>query len=126
MPQPDEQQPTGLPEPGSPSDWLRYARSDLALAELVPPSNVLLETLCFHAQQVAEKALKAMLLHFTSQEPPFIHDIGHLLDDVRPHIMIPSRVEHGLRSTLSLHVIQRTWVKWMNRSGEKPCVLPAL
>jgi HEPN domain-containing protein len=53
-------QPT--PEPGSPADWLRYARSDLAVAQLSAPPTVLFETLCFHLQQAAEKALKAVLI----------------------------------------------------------------
>ncbi len=44
--------------PGSPLAWLRHARSDLHLAESPPPQGVLLETLCFHAQQTAEKAFQ--------------------------------------------------------------------
>jgi hypothetical protein len=51
-----------LPEPGSPADWLRYARSDLALARIERPAEVFLEMLCFHAQQAVEKSLKAVLL----------------------------------------------------------------
>ena len=54
-----------LPEtsaPGSPTDWLRHAYSDLALASITPSSQILLEQLCFHAQQAAEKALKAILV----------------------------------------------------------------
>jgi len=60
------------PEPGSPADWLRYAHSDLVLAETPPPTGVLLELLCYHAQQAAEKALKAALLHLTHAQlaPP--------------------------------------------------------
>jgi len=46
--------------PGSPSDWLRRARSDLALAKAPLPSGALYEDLCFHAQQAAEKAIKAV------------------------------------------------------------------
>ena len=51
-------------ELGSPEQWLAYARSDLILARREPEPGVLLETLCFHAQQAAEKALKAALTHF--------------------------------------------------------------
>ncbi len=47
-------------EPGSPADWLRHAASDLKLARIARPPEVLLEALCFHAQQAAEKALKAV------------------------------------------------------------------
>jgi len=66
------------PEPGSPADWLRYAHSDLVLAETPPPTGVLLELLCYHAQQAAEKALKAALLHLTREEPPYTHSLRRL------------------------------------------------
>ena len=48
--------------PGSAEDWLRYAKSDLELARIEKPEGVLLENLCFHAQQAAEKTLKAVLI----------------------------------------------------------------
>lgn len=47
---------------GSPSMWLAYARSDLALARVGPGAEVLAEALSFHAQQAAEKGLKAVLV----------------------------------------------------------------
>jgi HEPN domain-containing protein len=50
-------------QPGSPQHWLRYAQADLALARVELPPDGLYETLCFHAQQAAEKALKTVLLH---------------------------------------------------------------
>ena len=50
------------PIPGSPEDWLRYARSDLALAQQRQAPEILLATLCFHAQQAAEKSIKAVLV----------------------------------------------------------------
>lgn len=48
---------------GSPAEWLAYARSDLILARRGQEPGVLLETLCFHAQQAAEKSIKAVLVH---------------------------------------------------------------
>ena len=77
---------TDRPERGSPPDWLRYATSDLRMAEAPPPSGVLLETLAFHAQQAAEKALKAALLHLTGEEPPFTHSLTRLLNALAPHV----------------------------------------
>jgi len=63
---------------GSPSDWLRHARSDLALARLAAArEDVLPEQACFHAQQAAEKALKAVLRHAGIQFP-LVHDIETL------------------------------------------------
>ena len=63
-----------------PSAWLRYAASDLVAAGLRPPQGLLLETLAYHAQQAAEKALKAVLLHATREAPPRSHDIVLLCD----------------------------------------------
>ena len=50
------------PVPGSPEDWLRHANSDLEIARSAKSKRVLLEQLCFHAQQAAEKAIKAVLV----------------------------------------------------------------
>jgi len=44
------------------ASWLAYAESDLAVAGGVDRPGVLTETLCFHAQQAAEKAIKAVLV----------------------------------------------------------------
>jgi HEPN domain-containing protein len=50
------------PDPGTPSEWLDFARSDLDVARMAPAGRMLLDTLCFHAQQAAEKSVKAVLL----------------------------------------------------------------
>lgn len=65
----------------SPTAWLRHARSDLALAEAPPPEGVLLELLCYHAQQATEKALKAVILQLTRSEPAYSHSIRRLIRD---------------------------------------------
>jgi len=49
------------PDPNTPEAWLAYAHSDLALAAM-DISSVMRENLCFHAQQAAEKSLKAVLI----------------------------------------------------------------
>ena len=46
--------------PGSTEDWIQRARSSLALAKVPLPEGALYEDLCFHAQQAAEKAIKAV------------------------------------------------------------------
>ena len=69
------------PEPpavGSPHEWLRYARSDLAIAEQTPAGDVLPETLCFHAQQATEKAIKAVLVHHVVAFP-YTHSVEMLI-----------------------------------------------
>ncbi len=64
--------------PGSAEDWLRYARSDLALADTNATGGVLNESLCFHAQQAAEKSIKAVLI-LRGIEFPFTHNVAHLI-----------------------------------------------
>ena len=46
---------------GEPALWLRLADEDLAMAQLALDQGIYRQT-CFHAQQAAEKALKALLL----------------------------------------------------------------
>ena len=65
--------------PGSSADWLRYARADLALARVRLPQDGLYELLCLHAQQAAEKSLKAILVH-NGIEPPRTHMLAQLVD----------------------------------------------
>jgi len=79
--------------PGSPADWMVRARSDLAFARSPLPEGAVYEDLCFHAQQAAEKAIKAV---YRSRGRPFryTHDIEDLLDGLkREGVAIPSQVE---------------------------------
>ena len=64
-----------------PDAWIAMAREDLALAE-AKPARVSYRPLCFHAQQAAEKATKAVLIA-KSVQFPYIHDIGRLLELAR-------------------------------------------
>jgi len=66
-------------EPGSPGDWLRHARSDLERAAMRKTRAILYAHLCFHAQQAAEKALKAVLATHGLRVPK-THDIAYLMD----------------------------------------------
>jgi len=72
-------------DPGSPEEWLRYARSDLALARGPATRDVMLESLCFHAQQAAEKSLKAVLVK-TGVSFPKVHSIERLIDLLPPSV----------------------------------------
>jgi HEPN domain-containing protein len=85
-------------EPGSASDWLRHAESDLELSRMERPPKVLLEDLCFHTQQAAEKALKAVLV---SHEIPFpkTHNIRTLLDLLPLDVTPPSDVRNAASLT---------------------------
>ncbi len=62
--------------PEEPREWLNRAQSDLLLAK-TKKEGIYLEDLCFHAQQAAEKAIKALLIN-RGIEFPYIHDIGGL------------------------------------------------
>lgn len=79
---------------GSPNDWLRHAKSDLELARVNPPPIVMLEGLCFHAQQAVEKSLKAILISFDVPFPR-THNIGVLLDLLPTDIVIPDLVQES-------------------------------
>ena len=75
---------------GSSGDWLAHAESDLNLARLARHrSDVLPEQVCFHAQQAAEKVLKAVLLH-RGVAFPRTHDIQQLIVLVRQSGLGPS------------------------------------
>ena len=59
--------------------WLGKARTDLAVALAVLQKGPEMEpwAACFHAQQAAEKALKAVLVA-AGVEPPQVHDLRAL------------------------------------------------
>ncbi len=61
------------------AQWIGRARSDLVLARMTEDERLLPELLAFHAQQAAEKALKALLVHH-QVEFPRTHVIALLLN----------------------------------------------
>ncbi|MEI7847429.1 MAG: HEPN domain-containing protein [Chloroflexota bacterium] len=66
--------------PSNPQEWLRHARSNLKLAESGKRlKGVLVEDLCFNAQQAAEKALKAICVH-RGIDFPKTHSLVRLMD----------------------------------------------
>lgn len=80
-----------------PREWLNRARSDLALSHSVPGEDVYLEDLCYHAQQAAEKALKAVLLH-QKVDFPYTHNVAELLELVAASgVAIPQRLTEAER-----------------------------
>ena len=66
------------PIPGSAGEWLAYARRDLAMAQAPLPEGAVYEQLCFHAQQAAEKAIKAVY-RARGQIFRYTHDLDELL-----------------------------------------------
>lgn len=94
------------PAPGSPQDWLRNARGDLILARLRKKRGLLYEHLCFHAQQVAEKSLKAVLL-FHGVDIPRTHDLAYLIDQLPSGMSLPPNLID--LSTLSKYAVQHRY-----------------
>lgn len=76
------------PVSGSASDWLRHAQSDLALAGGRKTPRLLYEHQCFHAQQAAEKALKALLVN-RGIAVPKSHDLAFLMQQLPRQITVP-------------------------------------
>jgi HEPN domain-containing protein len=69
-----------LKDPTDPRAWLLRAKGNLNLAEKgARLKGVLLEDLCFNAQQAAEKALKAVCLA-QNMDIPRTHSLVHLMD----------------------------------------------
>lgn len=64
-------------EPDDPREWLRRARSNLAIAQ-AKPAEACLEDLCFELQQAVEKAVKAVLIS-KQVEFPYTHDLARLV-----------------------------------------------
>lgn len=79
--------------PGSPADWMARAHSDLALARAPLPEGAFYEDLCFHAQQAAEKAIKAVY-RAHSLAFRYTHDLQDLLDGLKQKpVSVPREVE---------------------------------
>lgn len=78
-------------DPGSPQAWLASARSDLELAQVPRSEGILREALCFHAQQAAEKALKALLIACGIPFPK-THNIKTLLERIPDGHPLPDEV----------------------------------
>lgn len=70
--------PHDISELGTPEDWLKRARSNLAIAKQAKAEEIYLEDLCFETQQAAEKAIKAVLISKGIQFR-FVHDLSELL-----------------------------------------------
>ena len=107
--------PSDAPEAGSAQDWLRHARSDLALTRMRKTKTLLYEHLCFHAQQAAEKALKAVLVHHGVRVPRS-HDLAYLTSKLPEDVSIPVHIIEF--PTLTRYAVQQRY------PGESPPLTP--
>jgi len=79
--------------PGSPQDWLAHAKSDLILARQPLPEGAFYEDLCFHVQQAAEKAIKAVYQHH-GWIFRYTHDLDELVTGLKQKgLVVPQRID---------------------------------
>ncbi len=64
---------------------------------------VFFEDLCFEAQQAAEKALKAVLIHLTGEYPK-VHHIGLLIEHIEQYNGVPEEIRDAV--ALSNYAVQ--------------------
>lgn len=83
-------------------EWLTFARTDFESAKYLagaPFHPRPLNVICYHCQQAAEKAVKALIVYFGSQGGmPKVHDISFLLNQIK-NIVLERKgieVEHDL------------------------------
>ena len=68
-----------MPDEEAVRDWIRFARMDLSASVYLQGHNPLpIEIICYHCQQAAEKAIKAVLVSH-DVDVPHIHDLNKLL-----------------------------------------------
>jgi HEPN domain-containing protein len=80
-------------QPGSALDWLTRAQGDLAIASAALPPGAFLEDLCFHAQQAAEKSLKAVFVHHGIAFR-YTHDLDELTTGLKQSgIEVPATID---------------------------------
>jgi len=84
---------------GSPQDWLRHAKADLALSMTPLPQDGLYSMLCFHAQQAAEKSIKAVLV-LRGVDFPKVHSLPRLIDLLPADIQRPAFLLESARLTV--------------------------
>lgn len=77
---------------------MRHACSDLALASLEATGDILPAALCFHAQQAAEKALKAVLVR-AGIGFPRVHSLERLIDLLPANLARPPELLSAARLT---------------------------
>ncbi len=98
-------------DPTRPAAWLRRARSNLARARAGQTApDVLFEDLCFDAQQAAEKAIKAVLVHH--QIPfPKTRQITQLLTLAEQQaVAVPAEVREA--ATLTQYAVESRYPRF--------------
>ena len=74
--------------------WLDFAKTDLGVARLLNEKYYPkpLEIICYHCQQAAEKAIKAVIIfHGAQGGMPKKHNLSFLLDQLSNAVNIPEK-----------------------------------
>lgn len=97
--------------PSNPQEWLRRARSNLKIAERGRRlKDVLLEDLCFNAQQAAEKALKAVCIA-RGIDFPKTHSLVRLMDLLEADgLNLPAEIKAA--DILTQYAVQARYPGW--------------
>jgi HEPN domain-containing protein len=82
----------------SPESWMEVACGDLAMARIDLPIHATYEMLCFHAQQAAEKSIKALLVHLFI-DFPYTHNIAILVALLPPDLQSVNLLKEAERLT---------------------------
>ncbi|MGA2076123.1 MAG: HEPN domain-containing protein [Terriglobia bacterium] len=83
----------------TPLEWLRRARSNLAIARQPRIDEIYWEDLCFEVQQAAEKALKAVMLAKRIKFRP-VHNLSeHLTRLEEGGVLLPEGVKDSAELT---------------------------
>ena len=96
---------------------LEKAAHDLIAAQATLATGRALDTVCFHAQQAAEKSLKAALA-LGDVVFPWTHDIAELVVLAKPHCPALAELENALAS-LSPYAVQVRYVNAMDPGIEE-------
>lgn len=93
-------------------EWLEFARVDYNSAKYLdsaPFHPKPLNVICYHCQQAAEKAVKALIVYFGSQGGmPKVHDISFLLNQIKNIVL----KEKGIEVTRELLVTANSLTKY--------------
>jgi HEPN domain-containing protein len=104
--------------PASPDEWLMHALSDPRLGKLGQKNKgVLRQQICFHTQQAAEKAFKAVLL-YRKVDFPLTHDIQELMDIFdKAGILLPSDFQNA--GILTPYAVETRYPGYWDEIAEK-------
>ena len=99
--------------------WLSFAFEDLSTAEeVIQSKTVVRRVVCYHAQQAAEKAIKAAFV-FDGKKPPRTHDLSRLCKDLQPEWSAKTTDTDQLKKLSTWAVDSRYPGPWPQASAEE-------